>query len=263
MTSNQARPWLTYDGVQRSDEQIKSLASQWSPETWAGYLEWFETSRRESILPPDIYSKRCEEQSQSIFEQFDHDLTESNQDLCASLLSELSPRAARVLRHIFFEGQTERQIAARLKMSGAGVHLIKSRALSRLKKRHHGESVSTRRLMRGASNPVDKTDENIWARASSQQFKEARVYDPSAQIAEFKNIEHAALKAAVVKLTETQQRVIYLHFWCDLSLAEVARDLRCGVNFAEQVLEAAVSRLKRMIVEKESELVNDGGQSCA
>lgn len=259
MASNESRPWLTYDGVQRPESQIRVLSSHWSPETWLDYLEWFEASRRESILPPDMYDSLREEQNQSIFEQFDHDLNQANQDRCESLLSELKPRAASVLRQIFFEGQTERQIAAGLNMTGAGVHQIKTRALSRLKKRHDGESVSTRRLMRGASDDVVTSGEAISACASSKQLKEARVYDPSAQIEEFKNIEHAALKQALSKLTETQQRVIYLHFWCDLSPAEIARDVRCGVNLTEQVLDAAVSRLKRMVVETESKPVNDGG----
>ncbi len=263
VASNQSRPWLTYDGVRRPDSQIRSLALQWNSETWAAYLEWLETSRRESILPPHMYDDLCEEQIQSIFEQFDHELTQANQDRCESLLSELAPRAATVLRHIFFEGQTDRQIAAHLNMTGAGVHQIKARALSRLKKRHHGESVSTRRFMRGACDSVVAIGETISARASSSQLKEARVYDPAAQIKEFKNIEHSALRAALVELSETQRRVIYLHFWCDFTLSEIARDLRCGVNLAEQVLEAAVSRLKRRIVENESLSVSSGGPSCA
>lgn len=89
------------------------------------------------------------------------------------------------------------------------------------------------------------------------------MYDPTAQIKEFESIEHTALKAALGKLTETQKRVIYLHFWCDYTLAEIARDIRCGVNLVEQVLEAAVSRLKRMIVEIESQPINTGDPSCA
>ncbi len=262
MESNQSRPWLTYEGVQRSNNQIRSLSPSWSVETWLGYLKSFESSRRESLLPPDIYEKRREEQSQSIFEQFDHDQNRSNQQLCADLLSGLSPKSASVLRRTFLEGQTERQIASQLNMTRAAIHRIKARALSRLKKLH-GDNVTTRRLMRGACDDVVAVDETFPVRASLPQLKEARVYDPTAQIKEFESIEHTALKAALGKLTETQKRVIYLHFWCDYTLAEIARDIRCGVNLVEQVLEAAVSRLKRMIVEIESQPINTGDPSCA
>ncbi len=89
------------------------------------------------------------------------------------------------------------------------------------------------------------------------------MYDPKNHKEEFENIQRTALRQALQELSERQQRIIYLRFWCDYSVNDIASELGLGVNFIEEVCQATISKLKRKIIQIETGFMPEGGPSCA
>jgi len=254
------RPWLDAGGVEIPTSQLKRICKSWDKPTWENYLTWHETSRRDALVSPKIYEKKCDEVTQTIFEDFDQSTDQKNKIICSQLISRVSPIEGRILQQIFFHGLTVREVAAVEKFSKTHTHRLKNRALSRLKRGTQGERWDTRRLMRGGDFLDIST---IWDRPLQFNMREDRMYDPKKHKEEFSKIQSASFGRAIRELSGLQQRVVYLRFWCDFSIEEIARECRCGVNFIEQILDTAVSRIKRTILRHELMNSPDGGPSCA
>ncbi len=126
------QPWLTSTGVEIPTEELRTISQSWDQEIWNAYLSWYQSPRREALVAPGVYNKKGEEMVQSIFEENNQEVSSEKQALCEQLLSLLPAMEATVLRLKFFEGRTDREIAALRKISKSGVHDIKNRALSRL-----------------------------------------------------------------------------------------------------------------------------------
>lgn len=249
------KPWLTSGGVEIPTEQIMNLCQNWDPPTWERYLKWYESGRHEALVPATLYSEKCEQMKESIFSEFGYHTSPEKTQLCEDLLNELPKMERRVLSLVFLNGKTEREIAAEVNRSQPGVHQIKNRALLRLQRGIQGNEVITRRYMRGEDSSIEAPLSNY--------AREEKVYDPKNYKAELAEIKHRELSQAVRELSERQQQIIYLRFWCDYSFKQIARDLGIGVNFAEQICDAAVSKLKRKVTEMSTTCETDGGPSCA
>ena len=261
MESKKSKPWLTSTGVEVPVRRIKEICETWSLPTWEAYLDWLDSPVREHLLDPDHYVDLADRESTTIFEQIHETSDQTDRTRCDKLLSYLPPREKVVLRLIFFDGLTARQIAKKTRTSKSRVHELKTSALLRLRDEFQGDKPDTRHLIGGTSADVVLSADSLWTRSSEQSPKEAKVYDPSRQTEEFENIQHASLKSAVASLSEQQQRIIYLWFWCDLSANEIARELACGANSVEQVLEASISKLKRIVVDAMAN-PNKGESKC-
>jgi RNA polymerase sigma-70 factor (sigma-E family) len=59
------------------------------------------------------------------------------------------------------------------------------------------------------------------------------------------------LRALIRALPARQRAVIVLRYWCDLSLEETARDLRCSVGTVKSQASRAVERLRAALVADE------------
>ncbi len=254
MKSQTTKPWLTAGGVEIPTEQLSKICQTWDPPTWERYLKWHESGRREALVASSLYTEKCDQMEDSIFSSLGYKNSEENIQLCKQLLGGLPSRERQVLSFIFLEGLTERDAAALVGISPGGIHKIKIRALLRLQRGIQGNEVSTRRYMRG---DVSATHVPL-----ANYAREEKVYDPKNYKAELAEIQHRELCQAVSELSERQQQIIYLRFWCDYSFKQIARDLGIGVNFAEQICDAAVSKLKRKVIEM-SVSETDGGPSCA
>lgn len=252
MRAKKFQPWLDTAGVELPTEKLKEICKGWTRATWDEYLNWYESSRREALVTPHIYKKLGEEISDSIFVQFSQDTSLKNRLRCEHLLSTIPGKEARILILTFFFGRTEREIAALERMSKSGVHDMKNRALTRLRRGQDGSVSGTRRFMRGEISKIRNSKKSIWDRSSSYKIKEAREYDPKNQEKEFANIEWLSLRMALLTLSERQRRILYLRYWCEFTYGAIARDLRCGVNVVDQVGDAAVSKLKRTVFKYET-----------
>ncbi|MBX3039562.1 MAG: sigma-70 family RNA polymerase sigma factor [Bdellovibrionaceae bacterium] len=262
MRTKKPRPWLTPTGVEIPTAELKEICTSWDQATWESYLNWYQSPRRDALVCPAVYEKKTEDMTGSIFQQLDHNTDPGKRNQCEQLLQSIPVGEANVLRHVFFDGRTVREIAAIEKTAKSTVHDLKNRALLRLRRGQDGENPDTRRLMRG----VDSDESNIqsfWAQPLSFSIREDKVYDPSQYKEEFAKISHSGLKMAMGELSDREQRILYLRFWCDYSVSEIARELRSGVNLIEQVIEAAISKLKRKVVHHEIGFAPGEGPSCA
>lgn len=257
------RPWLTSTRVELPMDELRDLSRSWDAQVWESYLTWYESGRRESLLPPKFYDFKCNVMTETVFDQFNQDVSHKNWTLCERLLSSLPANEAKALRLRYFSGRTDREIAALQNIPKSTVYNIHKRAISRLKRGHQGEVWGTCRLLRSECSEVYDSNSAIWNQASSFPIKEDKQYDPNNQENEFENIKQYTLRIALCDPSEKQRRIIYLRFWCDCSINEVARDLSSGVNLVEEVSNAAVSMLKRKIVQYETGYAPGGGPSCA
>ncbi len=263
MRTLKPRPWLTATGVEIPTAQLREICKSWDANTWERYLKWYESGRREALVTPGVYKKRGEDLTKSIFEEFNQSPTPEQQKFCRELLGSLEPREAKVLRLTFFEGRTQREIGAEMGISQPRVFQLKNKAISALRRGHDGEKLFTRRFMRGEISEAVPISQSPLMQPLSLPIREERVYDPKKYKEELANIKHSALRLAMTELSEREQRILYLRFWCDFSISEIARELRSGVNLIEQVSEAALSKLKRKIIRIETGYESGEGPSCA
>lgn len=261
MRTRKPRPWLTSTGVEIPIDQLKAICKSWDQATWEDYLKWYESGRRDALVSPAVYQKRTEEMTESIFRQFDQNTDPQKRALCEKLLRSIPENEAKVLRLTYFRGRTIRDIAAETNYSKSGVHKLKNRGIERLRRGHDGEKVDARRFMRGEI--FDHNSESLWVQPLSFSIREDRVYDPTKYKEEFAKISHSGLNRALAELSEREQRILYLRFWCDYSVSGIARELRSGVNLIEQVIDAAISKLKRKIARHETGFAPGEGPSCA
>lgn len=263
MQTNKPKPWLTSTGVEIPTAELKEICKSWDADTWERYLKWYDSGCREKLIHPNLYDEIAERQTESIFQRLCPSSGGPETQLCEELLGSLPALEAEVLRLTYFNGQTERQISAEINRPKTNVHRLKVSALSRLQRGRAGEKWTTRHLMRGASSEIDPGKNSPWAALLSLPIREDRVYDPGQYKEEFAKISHAELKVAVSQLSEREQRILYLRFWCDYSVSEIAHELRSGVNLIEQVIEAAISKLKRKIIQIKTGHQPGEGPSCA
>jgi DNA-directed RNA polymerase specialized sigma24 family protein len=260
-TEKPNRPWLTSSEVEIPTFVLREICKGWDRETWERYLSWYESSIREKLIDQDLYDDICDRQTQSIFSLFDQDNSIENKKLCESLLRSIPQEESKVLRLVYFQGKTIRDIAYETNQSKSTVHFLKNKGLKRLQRGQDGEKLDTRHLMRSMAPNSD--EKSPWSLPLNFLLKEARMYDPKRHGEEFAKIKHTALRIALQDLTDKQQRILYLRFWCDYSIKEIAQELNTGMNLVDQVCDATVSKLKRRILEIEYQLDPNGGPSCA
>ena len=244
------RPWLTPTGVEIPTAELRIISASWDRVMWNAYLDWYANSRREALIHPTIYDWICEEHSESLFEQLAQDSSQENRELCERELSSLPPLEAAVLRKYFLDGRTEVEIAFDLNRSQTGISKIKNRALSRLKRGNSGDEVLSCRFMRGESCLSDP-EPLLWDGPLLSPLKENRQYDPDNHKAEFEQIKTFSIRAALLGLTDTAQKILYLHHWCDFSISQIARRLDRGVNVTAQIESASISKVERAALEFE------------
>lgn len=256
-------PWLTNEGKEISTRKLKRIARHWGPRTWGQYLDWYETPRQESLVASGFYKKKCELQTESIFEQFAQSASDANRETCESMLNKLAPADAQVLRLAYFEGRTQRQIAATLDLSQPGVYQAKKRALEQLRKVEGKAKVITRRYMKGKISSSSQEEDSIWDKVwDKPPFQPARNpgrYDAKLHKEEIAKIQRDSVRLALQGLQEDEQRMLYLRHWCCRSINQIARELGMGVNVVDQILGASLNRVKRKIIFLETGSEAGGG----
>lgn len=257
------RPWLTSTGVEIPTKELREISARWDRSTWEEYLKWYESVRIESLLPPDIFLKRAERMTKSALQLLDHNTDQRKRILCERLLASIPPDESKVLRHVYFEGRTIREIAAIEKTAKSTVQWRKNKALTRLRRGRDGNELDTHRYMRGINSEAQQSTPSPWDQSLSLSIREDKVYEPGQCKEELEKIQHAPLRKAIATLSERERRILYLRFWCDYPVSEIARDLRSGVNLIEQVLDAAISKLKRRILSDQNRETPGEGPSCA
>ena len=255
------QPWLTRTGVEKPTGELREIAKSWNAATWENYLTWFETGRNEGLVDEVTYAIICDEQIESIFEQFAQDASQENRVQCERLLAVLPEVEAQVLRLYFMEGRTEFEIGFALKRSQTGISHIKNKALARLKRGNSGDGLLARRFMKGESfSPGEEP--SIWDEPLKHPLREPRPSHPDDQKVELEAIKTPSVRAALLELPEGAQRVLYLQYWCEFSRKKTAALFGQGWNVIDEIDAVGVSKVKCRALQLELENTPGGGQ-CA
>jgi len=240
------RPWIKSDGRVLCDEALKKASRSWNSKTWEDYLHWFERPRKENLINPESYDVHCDERTEPIYSEFGFKSDPLLQKYVEGLISQLSEVEENVIRLYFFEGLTEAQIATQLKRSFAGVHLIKKRAISRLRSVESEAEMSAIRIMKGL---VSQNEDEISSPCDTHcpdPIRENRQYNPDYWRSELQTIENALVRDALSGLSDNQKRIVYWRFWCDQTTGKIARQLGIGCNVVQEICDAAVFKIKSL-----------------
>ena len=242
------RPWLTPSEVERPLSELKEISKSWDEQTWNEYLDWFEVGRKDKLVSHFLYNLQGESIEKNIFEEFGYQSCPKLQSFCDQLLAALPNHQREILRLYFFEGKTNREIAAVFGRADTTISYNKNTALKTLKRVHGGEPLLARRIMRGAIVFEPEKINSTWNQKLPHPIKDQRNYDPLNANQELLIHSCAELREVFQQLSERSRQIIYLKFWCGLSISEIARKLSMGLNTVEQIIEATVFKIKSQLV---------------
>lgn len=262
MKKNKSRPWIKSNGKPMTDSELRRASRSWDRDTWEDYLRWYDGSLKECHLSPSLYDRICAERSETIYAEYGYQIDEPVRRHCSARLGSLPKLEAKVLTLYFYEGLTELEIALRLKRSQGGVHLIKNRALSQLRRKMSPSELIAIHIMRGLVSQDEIETPSPWDTQTYPPIHEYRAFLPENWRAELGLIRNEPFRRAVADLSEDQQRIIYLRFFCNQSFRRIARQLGIGINVAQDICDATVFKIKsRVAVEMNSRTMED--LSCA
>lgn len=131
-----ARPWTHKDGSLLSDEQLKKVSRNWSPETWEQFLT--ETVEQETSyqrdMPAFVSQAALNSFSETIWEGQDSDrMDQVAKGLRRICRDHLTPQQQQIIRSTYWHGQSERHIGQMLDISRSSVRTQKQRSLEKIK----------------------------------------------------------------------------------------------------------------------------------
>ncbi len=245
------QPWLTSSGVEIPTDQLKEISKSWDEATWEAYLKWYEGSLREVLVKTEHYEILGERVSQSVFELYGHNSCPQLQSYCDHILKLLSPEQESILRKIFFEGKTERQIAFELDCSKTSVSRNKFKALSRLRVNKTAALWTTQHLMRDAKFFDPAQNNSVWETKKLGPLRKSRAYKSENFDKELLNHPIEEVRSFFRASSLRARQYVYLRYWCGFSINEIARKCSAGVNTVYQVIEATVFKLKSALINPE------------
>jgi RNA polymerase sigma factor (sigma-70 family) len=129
-------PWLNDDGTKKSDTEVSKLGESWSPDTWNSYLdsELGSLKDEELIFVPDMNSELMSQGFHLLNFLREHRQYVVIKDAFELSLNELSKAERWVIKKLFWENVSTRELADDLKTSTGNIRVIKSRAIQKLKK---------------------------------------------------------------------------------------------------------------------------------
>jgi DNA-binding CsgD family transcriptional regulator len=125
-------PWLDIHGRALPDDVLKIESKSWSEKTWAEYLKTIETPMSESLISNFIH--QLDQQTESLF-----DRAQIRTDLLLVEhvrrgLNSLTAKQRSIVRMVFWENKSEREIASEFRTSRSTVKVQKKRSLLKLSK---------------------------------------------------------------------------------------------------------------------------------
>ena len=128
-------PWLDRRGRMPTNEKLKTVSKNWDGSTWENYLGWQDGISCESMISPQKYERLKESMEHSIFEpslNATEDLPSNKLDL-TMLLHRLTTRQRQIIKLVFWESLSDREIAKQLSISRGTVQDLRERSLQKLK----------------------------------------------------------------------------------------------------------------------------------
>ena len=245
------RPWLTSTEVEVPTDKLKEVSKAWDQETWSAYLKWYESSFREVLVKTEHYQILSECVSKSVFDLYGHESCPQLQSFCDRILNLVSTEQKIILRKIFFEGKTVRQIAFELNRSKSFVSENKFKAISRLRVNKNAALADAQHLMRDAKFFDPAENNSIWESKKIGPLKKSRAYKPENYDTELLNHPIEEVRCFFRASTQRARQYVYLRYWCGFSINEIARKCSVGVNTVDQVIDATVFKLKSALINSE------------
>ncbi len=242
-------PWLTASDVERPPAELKEISKSWDEQTWNAYLNWYQAGNSEKLISKNVFDKISEELEKNIFEEFGYQSCPKLQDLCEQLLAALPAHQAQILRLYFYEGRTHKEIAFIFGRSDRTISYNKNTALRTLKRVHGGEPLAARQYMRGADVFIPNEIKSEWDEKLLHPVCNQRTYSQLDANNELLNHKCAELREIFQGLTDRSRQIIYLKFWCNLSVSEIARKSSVGLNTVDQILDATVFKIKSRLIQ--------------
>ena len=242
------RPWLTASDVERPMEELKEISQSWDEKTWNEYLDWFEIGRKDQLVSPTLYHVQGESIEKNIFQEFGYESCPELRSFCDRLLLAVPEIQQHILRSIFFDGKTQREIAFDIRKSAGCIAQNKIKGITTLKRVHGGEMLSARRIMKGTVVFEPENIKSLWHRKLSHPIFDQRTYSQSEANNELLNHKCAELRKTFQGLSDRSRQIIYFKFWCNLSISEIARKCSVGLNTVEQILDATVFKIKSRLI---------------
>ena len=129
------KPWMDESGNTYSNAKLKEIQKGWDLKTWEAFLQSdVDVPRQESLLAvPDAlenastgYAEMAREEGEAV-EHFPR-----MQRQIRAYITRLSAQEKRIVRYIFWDGMSQREIAAKCHMSRTAVVNCRDRALKKL-----------------------------------------------------------------------------------------------------------------------------------
>lgn len=134
-TEKSLAPWLNEDGSEKSEQELRELSKNWSPETWDAYLQTVEIEAQEEMFDEDTDFNELSEEDcinfiYTILETPDYQHLETALHAC---LKSLPNTQYRVIHEMYWNRLSERQVAKQLSISKGTVQRAKERALEKIR----------------------------------------------------------------------------------------------------------------------------------
>ncbi len=115
-------------------QKLRTKSKNWTSEKWEEYLQTLEVECSETLIHPYKYEELMEENP---FLWEDYEKNNSNDEIISHLkkaLKTLTPRQKKVIKMLFWDNLTGREIAIKLRRSRRTIRSIKDQGLQKLKK---------------------------------------------------------------------------------------------------------------------------------
>ncbi len=247
------RPWLTPSDVERPTAELKDICKSWDAQTWANYLNWYESGQSEKMITPSLYTKISEEIDENIFSEFGSETKSTHIELCHELLSALPQHQQQILKLIYFEGRTLVYIAKFFKRSPASIHQNKFKALTTLKRVFDGKILNARHYIEGHEDLESQKINSLWDEKLSSPIYERRSYHEINFKNELARHKTPELREVFSEILDLSLEIIYLRFFCDLSLRQISRKKYLAPNTVDQIIDATVFKVKSTLIKNLAE----------
>lgn len=132
MKAQTETPWLDQNGKLHSDEEIRSVSKNWTPEIWEGFLAAtvdVELAPEETLI--EGYDDLLEEEVESIWSGPCRVPASVRKSIEVAVRS-LPPQQRQTIRGLFYHSMTGVEVARRLKISPSAVAQAKIISLNKI-----------------------------------------------------------------------------------------------------------------------------------
>lgn len=130
------KPWQNSDGSLKSDDELKKVSKDWSPEQWEDYLKSIEGYRRENVSfsNEELESLSSDDSTVLLYSIAQEEKYPITRIAIRACISQLPPQQRQVIELTFWEDLSQYEIAEKMNISRNTVRGYLERAKENLRK---------------------------------------------------------------------------------------------------------------------------------